>query len=64
MAHAIKSKKSSDMKLDLQRTNIYLSAKQLKRLQQEAQKKNTSVAELVRRIIDAHFSSQEKNRVA
>jgi hypothetical protein len=48
------------MKLDLQRTNIYLAERQLRQLKREAAQKCTSVAELIRRIIDEHFAKPRK----
>jgi hypothetical protein len=48
------------MKLDLQRTNIYLAERQLRLLKREAVKKSTSVAELIRRIIDEHLAKKGK----
>jgi Ribbon-helix-helix protein, copG family len=46
------------MKLELKRTNVYLAKQQLKLLRREAAKKRTSVAELIRRILDEHFETE------
>ena len=49
------------MKLDpLHRTNIYLAKRQLKQLKREAAKKQLSVAELIRRIIDERYEEGTK----
>lgn len=48
-------------KLELERTLISLPSKQLKRLRREAAQKQISIAELIRRIVDAHFTSEGRN---
>ncbi len=44
----------------MHRTNIYLTERQQKALQKEAQKLGVSVAELIRRILDRHLDRRQK----
>jgi metal-responsive CopG/Arc/MetJ family transcriptional regulator len=43
------------------RTNIHLPKDQLERLRRVAETKDTSVAELVRRAVEAYLRAEEKN---
>jgi len=43
----------------MHRTNIYLTERQQKALQKEAQKLGVSVAELIRRILDRHLDQKQ-----
>jgi len=43
----------------MHRTNIYLTERQQKALQKEAQKLGVSVAELIRRILDKHLDGKQ-----
>lgn len=44
------------------RTNIYLAADQVERLKKFADEKGTTVAELVRRAIEAYLDAEERRK--
>jgi predicted HicB family RNase H-like nuclease len=46
----------------MQRTNIYLTERQQKRLSAEAKRLGISLAELIRRILDQHLSQSVQTK--
>lgn len=48
----------ADQDMEKIRTNIYLLPRQVKRLEEESKKTGSSVAELIRRAIDAIYFEQ------
>lgn len=44
------------------RKDVYLTEKQIKRLQKEAKTTGLSFADVIRRIVDAHFKEKDKNK--
>jgi predicted DNA-binding protein len=46
----------------MKRTNIHLAPDQLERLREAAERKGVSVAELVRRAIEAYLNAEERRK--
>jgi predicted DNA-binding protein len=46
----------------MKRTNIHLAPDQIERLREAAERKGVSVAELVRRAIEAYLDAEERRR--
>lgn len=46
----------------MKRTNIHLAPDQLERLREAAERKGVSVAELVRRAIEAYLNADERRK--
>lgn len=47
----------------MKRTNIHLAPDQVERLREVAERKGVSVAELIRRAIEAYLDAEERRRV-
>ncbi len=45
----------------MKRTNIHLTEQQLKNLAAETKRTGVPMAEIIRRLVDAHFSKGKKN---
>jgi predicted DNA-binding protein len=46
----------------MKRTNIHLAPDQIERLREAAERKGVSVAELVRRAIEAYLNAEERRK--
>jgi predicted DNA-binding protein len=49
-----------DGRMDLKRTNIHLTLEQLKKLSAESKLTGVPKAEIIRRLINAHYAKKEK----